>query len=97
MNKLIYILCFALFGCGSLNVIPYNDAFETQVLLYGSWRRANRSFNKIQKGNYVKSRYVMRNEYFIFIPIEDGDLLTNVQLLHWYGYDFINKVYNRKL
>jgi len=97
MKKLIYILSFLFFGCSTLNEIPYNENFEQQVLLYGSWRRANRSFNKMQKHNYVQGRYVLRNEYFIVIPIEDGDLLNNTQLIHWYSYDLFTKEYNRKL
>ena len=87
MKTIIIILSIFLFSCKTYNEIAYHETiYQDQVLIFKenklskSYKKAQRTYDRLQEQNYNANRFIIKRQYFIEVNIFENDLITNKEL-----------------
>ena len=87
MKTTLIILSIFLFSCKTYNEITYHETiYQDQILLFQenkiskSYRKAQRTYDRLQEQNYNANRFIIKRQYFIEVNIFENDLITDKEL-----------------
>ena len=87
MKTKLIILSIFLFSCKTYNEITYHETiYQDQILLFQenkiskSYRKAQRTYDRLQEQNYNANRFIIKRQYFIEVNIFENDLITDKEL-----------------
>jgi len=87
MKTKLLILSIFLFSCKTYNEITYHETiYQDQILLFQenkiskSYRKAQRTYDRLQEQNYNANRFIIKRQYFIEVNIFENDLITDKEL-----------------
>ena len=87
MKTILIILSIFLFSCKTYNEITYHETiYQDQILLFQenkiskSYRKAQRTYDRLQEQNYNANRFIIKRQYFIEVNIFENDLITDKEL-----------------